>query len=355
MKGRIHLRRENGPNAADPERVLAHELSNVLNGMLGITEMLRQRDPRPEQERWLNALQQGSLQMGRLLDAFCFEPQNDGEGSGFDGIDLLENAILSHAPAAQENGNALLLLLSPDLPRTWECSYRRLRQILDNLLANAIKFAPGTEIVVAAGNPSGPLEIDVRDAGSGLRPGAERQLFRPFRQNLHACGPASPGSGLGLHLCRQCASAMGGELLWRQPASGGSCFRLILPAAVTPSIRDRALMPGRLLRGIRCELNLTGNLHDSVAGLLARNGITCTEPAARRRFAPDRIVAISAEQPTGDLLVRELRLQLQPDNPSRPPRTRRLGMPVLDSSLRQALLALVLENSEAVNPDGMPG
>jgi hypothetical protein len=349
------LERKNGSDAADPVRVLAHELGNVLNGMLGVTELLRSLDPRPEQEHWLNALEQGGLQMSRLLDAYCGGPPDSGPESGIDGIELLENAILSHAPAAQASGNALLLLLPPDLPRSWKCSYRRLRQILDNLLANAIEFAPGAEIVVAARNLPGALEIDVEDAGAGLRPGAEDQLFRPFRQDLHARGPASPGSGLGLYLCRRSAFAMGGELRWLKPASGGSCFRLILPGAVTPSIRDRALTPGRLLRGIRCELHLAGNLRKSVAGLLARHGIVCIEPAAGQRFESGMKVVIKTDQPAAGKAPPELRLQLRPEDSSRLPRTRRLGLPVLETGLLEALLALVLENSETVNPRGRPG
>ena len=342
MKGRNEFHPVTKAEQPDALRLLAHELGNVLNGMLGMTELLRSHDPRPEQERWLSALQQCGLQMNHLLEAFCGDRSGEKVSGEFDGIGMLENTITSHAPAARARGNTLLLMLAPDLPRSWTCSFRRLRQILDNLITNAIDYAPGAEILVTARAAHGVLELDVQDSGPGLRPAAVNQLFRPYQQNLHAHGPSSSGKGLGLHVCRVNADTMRGELSWFEPEAGGSCFRLTLPGAVAPSVRDRPLRPVRLLQSVCCELRLSGNLRRSVAMLLIRHGIIPLSPGQRRQEVSGRVVVVSAVAPPERSPVREIELRLQPVNASLAPRMQRLDLPILGSSLLEALLALVL-------------
>ena len=102
-------------------------------------------------------------------------------------------------------------------------------------------------------------------------------------------------------------------------------------------------------------MRLAGNLRRSVAGLLTRHGVACVEPASIRPPAPEQVVVISADVLPGGCPPREIELRLLAATDSQPPRALRLGLPVLDSNLLEALLALVLEDPGAISSCEKPG
>ncbi len=179
---------------------LGHELGNVLNGLLGMTRLVRDSGLNAEQEYWLRAIEQSGCQMRRLVDAFWLGPTQTGEfihpnPVDLDGIELLEQALLAHAPAARRNADRLLLTVAPDVPRYWHCDPCLLRQLLDNLLGNALKFTRSGEVVleVAArlqGNdPTDTLLLAVIDSGPGIDAALGRRMFRAYERGL------DPGPG----------------------------------------------------------------------------------------------------------------------------------------------------------------
>lgn len=276
-----------GPDHSNPSScsgralaVLGHELDNVLNGLLGMTRLLRESGLNPEQERWSRAIEQSGCQLNRLVSNF-----RSGSGPAdrvvllrivpTDGIDLLEQVLISHAPSAAASGNRLLLTVEPDVPGTWHCDPCRLRQVIDNLLGNALKFTAGGEVWLHAKRThpgSDRLLIRVLDSGPGIDPAVGGRIFEPWEQGHEGIRQEFGGSGLGLYICQSAMAAMGGTLGWSTPASGGACFEACLPGMFREEGVASAPVP-RLLQQIDCVLQLREPLRGSVAAWLARLGV----------------------------------------------------------------------------------
>jgi anti-sigma regulatory factor (Ser/Thr protein kinase) len=343
MKGQEEIHSKTGFASAGERAMLRHELGNVLNGLLGMTELLLGDHPRRDQERWLRAIEQSGLQMRRLIDLFSsMEPMAD-EESPVDGIALLEDTIISHAPAARRNKNRLLLLVEPDLPRHWHCDPCRLRQILDNLLANAIHFTGSGDVTVEVVAEGSMLNLKVKDSGAGIRPGAERLLFRPFNRDLHADGGASSGSGMGLYVCRLNAGAMRGRIRWAKRHSGGSTFELRLPQVLRCSTRRRPFGPHAWLRDVRCELKLEGQLRRSVRCFLVRMGVDCEGRKARHGSDQQALPVIAISEVPGGVKGSGLLQLCLAGQGGRSPVLKRLAAPILESGLAALLMEMALE------------
>jgi anti-sigma regulatory factor (Ser/Thr protein kinase) len=355
MKGQDGIHTRDGAERPGAAGELGHELGNVLNGLLGMTELLRQEALRPGQDRWLRAIEQSAMQMRRLVDALAEADRPGFATDPLDGIALLEDTLISHVPEARRRGNRLLLVIEPDLPGYWYCDPCRVRQILDNLLMNAIRFGKAGEVVLEAAAASSTLILKVIDSGPGIRPGAERQLFQQFRQNLHARGAASRGSGLGLYVSQKNARAMHGRICWRARKGGGSVFELRLPDALQESVRHETLRCGDWLGGVYCELELEGEIRRSVRCILARKKVAHGDRpygGRDRRKAPLRVVI---REPQGRVAAgHAIELRAEPAG-CRSPVRKSLAMPILESGLVAALMEIVLECRSEISPGGSPG
>ena len=287
MKGRID---SNSRLFADQDMAeLSHELGNVLHGLLGMAQLVRDSALTVEQDQWLGAIEQSGQQLRRLIEAF--RPHRDRSvrrpdpgSSRIDGIELLEQVALSHAPAALDRGNRLLLIAGPDLPRTWRCDPCQLRQLLDNLLGNALKFTNSGDVQLEARNwrcnedGSATLALAVTDTGPGIGAEVAGRMFGAYQQGSEGVRDAPQGHGLGLYICRRIAQALGGEIRWTTPAGGGARFEIRLPGVlVGPPV---SIHPhSRLLQSVCCRLELSGPLLRAVAGCLSRLGVPWHEAA----------------------------------------------------------------------------
>ena len=116
----------------------------------------------------------------------------------------------------------------------------RLRQVVSNLIDNAIKYSPAGERVdvsaTATGN--GMVRVDVRDRGPGIAPEQQRLIFEKFGR-ADVAGSAKPGSGLGLFIARSIAEAHGGSLEVESARGRGATFTLTLPVAESPGVMSR--------------------------------------------------------------------------------------------------------------------
>ena len=333
---------------------LGHELGNVLNGLLGMARLVRDSGLNAEQERWLRAIEHSGRQLRWLVDAFRCDPAPPGvrirpEPINVDGIELLEQAVLAHAPSAHEQRDRLILVVDTDLPRYWHCDPGLLRQVLDNLLGNALKFTRSGEVVLKASRPTenglraDRLHLAVADSGPGIDPALGQRLFEAYQRGSGFAADQSGGQGLGLFICQRIVEAMGGSIACSDSATGGARFELRLPGALAEERMAVDNLPSALLHSIECTLDLAGPLRASVAGCLARLGVAwqSSEPGAGssddRLFVNISELAATADHPGPALLLSAK------TRGNRPVGGKTLQPPILECSLGPLLLELALE------------
>lgn len=211
--------------------VLQHELGNVLHGVACVAGLLRDSGLDAQQRRWLAAIERACVQARSLLDR-TLRAAAPAPAGGFDGRRVLEDAVLAQHDPAARRGIAIELRCAPDLPERWRGDPCLLRQLLDNLLQNALRHGGHGPVAVEAGRAAGEraaLVLRVRDSGPGVAD-AER-LFLPYRRGA-ATDAATPGRGLGLFVCRRIARGLGGEIRYVDERSGGACFEVRLPGVL---------------------------------------------------------------------------------------------------------------------------
>jgi hypothetical protein len=356
MKGR----KENG-SPIDEGLLIAefgHELGNVLNGLLGMTRLVRRSELNAEQDRWLRAIEQSGRQLRRLVEAFRQEPGHPSHTirprpGHIDGVDLLEQAVLSHAPAARDSDNRLLLMVDPQVPCKWHVDPCLLRQLIDNLLGNALKFTSAGEVVLEAAKAQSDtarpdtLVLTVVDSGPGVGPELGRRMFRAYQRGPVQVRDKSGGYGLGLFICRRIVRSMGGDIGWSTPTTGGARFTARLPAVLLAESGPSPL-PSRFMRSVECRLELSGQAHRSVAWCLARLGVPWRLPGVQMAAGAEGpaakawVVSIT-ELPTVARRPGPL-LQLQAEaSDGRVFACRRLQAPVFEGNLGPLLMELILE------------
>lgn len=143
---------------------------------------------------------------------------------------LIEASVAAYAPHAAARGVVLKLDVSVGLAPAL-ADPDRLRQVLDNLIGNAIKYTPsGRSITIAARQTADSAIFEVRDEGVGVPADKRHRLFGKF-QRLGPAVDGTEGTGLGLYLSQRLAAAQGGRLEHEAPAAGGSVFRVTMPRA----------------------------------------------------------------------------------------------------------------------------
>jgi len=348
---------------------IGHELGNVLNGLLGMTRLVRDSGLNAEQDRWLKAIEQSGRQLRHLVDAFRQGPVPAGGGNEYrpaalDGIDLLEQLLLAHAPAALTRTNRLWLAVSPELPRQWVSDARLLRQLLDNLVGNALKFTRSGEVVLKAGVGAGgdagcgTLVLAVADSGPGIQPELGERMFQAYERGPASIRDESGGCGLGLYICQRIVQTLGGAIEWSAPAGGGARFKVTLPGVLVNAVSQPPIPPGRILRSVECRLELQGTARQSLACCLARLGVAFRSAQAESGPVADQAKDWPARQPDSApvlIFISELpsgmarrgapySLLLRAGTPGGGVvGSRRLDQPVLESSLGTVLLELALE------------
>ncbi len=215
--------------------MVTHELRTPLNGILGYAQLLRLEGELSAQQnaRVAAMIQSGQHLFGmveRVLDIASIESG----GMALHPVplsvrDLTEGCIAAIGPLASERGLSLHLVWAHDAPRQIVADPARLRQVLLNLLGNAVKFttAGWVELRVLSCDAPGRLRLEVADTGPGIKESARDRLFQDF-ERLDASS-AVEGSGLGLAIAARFVRLMGGTLGYSPNPSGGSIFWLELP------------------------------------------------------------------------------------------------------------------------------
>ncbi len=231
---------------------ISHEVRTPLNGIVGFTGLLLETPVTAEQRDFLLAIRASADALARLTgDILDFARVDSGnariEPAPCDPRECVEEAIDLHAAAAAEKGVEVFQRISPAVPASVVTDRDRLRQILVNLVGNAVKFTDRGEIEVAVsvaagdGNAEGiRLEFAVRDTGPGITDEDQARLFRPFTQLEGVSLRRHGGVGLGLAISRSLVEMLGGKIDVASRVGEGATF--------TFSIRARVQQPPRIPR-----------------------------------------------------------------------------------------------------------
>jgi signal transduction histidine kinase/CheY-like chemotaxis protein len=201
---------------------MSHEIRTPLYGILGTLELFSLTPVSPQQAQYLETVQQSSATLLRTindtLDLSRIEAGHTAlQCAPFSPVELLNSVVASFAARAQAKGLQTYALADPDIPVAVIGDAMRIRQILDNLVSNAVKFTDSGRIVLrlklAGSSHEGIcLGFQVADTGAGIAPEHQISLFDPYYQVATDDPAALPGTGLGLSICRRLAEAMQGRI-----------------------------------------------------------------------------------------------------------------------------------------------
>jgi two-component system sensor histidine kinase BarA len=307
---------------------MSHELRSPLNGVIGAAQLLQSQgaDAHRREELVEIIRTSGTHLLGLIehvldlsrIEAGAIELQP----VDFNLLDGIEAAVMSCAALAAGKGLRLSCRVDPAVALWRRGDDVRLRQLVVNLVGNAVKFTAQGDVTVdvqpVEENPQ-RLRIHVRDTGIGMAQEALSMVFEPFQQADASTTRRYGGSGLGLAICRELARLMGGDVTVQSIPSVGSCFTLELP--LPPAQQDAEPQEPLLWRVAWCEPHepsaraLTALLHrlgcvsQRCHDLAALRNFLAVDDAAGRR--PWFLVALDAE--LGRSLLSEALPLLTPD------------------------------------------
>lgn len=235
---------------------MSHEIRTPLNGILGFTNLLQKSELSPRQQDYLTTIQKSAESLlGIINEILDFSKIEAGklvlENLPFNLRDLIQDALTMLAPAAHEKQLELVSLVYRDTPIQLQGDPQRLKQILTNLVGNAIKFTQGGTVAVRAmledeSDDRAQLRISVQDTGIGLSEEDQQALFKAFSQADNSLSRQAGGTGLGLVISKRLIEQMGGEIgVDSTPGEGAEFWiSLSLPKSRDDNSAARALRPG---------------------------------------------------------------------------------------------------------------
>ena len=227
---------------------MTHELRTPLNAIIGYTELifeeLEERGGVGELAEDVHRVLSSSHHLLRLIDDVLDIARVEAgslriEVEPFDVAALARGVVAALEPTADAKGNALSIQVSgaerygPEV----NSDPARLRQVLTNLVANAVKFTRDGVVAVRVSVDPEEVQLEVRDTGIGMSPEALERVFRPFEQADNSTTRRFGGTGLGLHITKQLVGLLGGTIEVESTPGKGSLFRVAVPrnAEVAPT------------------------------------------------------------------------------------------------------------------------
>ncbi|MCK9534033.1 MAG: ATP-binding protein [Pseudomonas sp.] len=213
---------------------MSHEIRTPLNGIIGFTQLLKKSDLTIRQEDYLNTIINSSDSLLNIINEILdFSKIEAGklvlDHAPFYLRDLIQDTLTLLAPAAHQKQLELISFVYRDTPRTLMGDAQRIKQILTNLIGNAIKFTQAGSVVVRTmlddeTEDFVQLRITVQDTGIGVNEAQQSSLFQPFNQADHSLTRHASGTGLGLTISKRLVEHMGGEIGVNSTFGEGSEF-----------------------------------------------------------------------------------------------------------------------------------
>ncbi|MGI9232359.1 MAG: two-component regulator propeller domain-containing protein [Woeseiaceae bacterium] len=263
---------------------MSHEIRTPMNGVIGMTELLRGTDLTAKQVHYTQTVSRSAEALLQIInDVLDLSKIEAGrfelESLPVDFSGIVDDTIALLGPEARKKGIELVGFVDPQLALDLVGDPLRIRQVLINLVGNAIKFTEDGEVAVRILGESQSdgqisVRIEVADTGIGIEEGVVRRIFDAFSQADESTTRQFGGTGLGLSICKQLVELMGGEMSVTSTPHIGSTFACVIPFDVSKSQATREFVD---LTGMNAVIATPlRSLRDTIARKIAAHHVDIT-------------------------------------------------------------------------------